>query len=103
MLEENYDARRVAYSTAMKDMFKQITTTMTKALSPRKIPESYDINWWWTLYEKITKGLTPLRRPKPSKNHIRRRIKLKNYTKIIRIGMIGINNYIGTSLNGSIQ
>ena len=36
LLDENYDARRVAYITAMKDMFKQITSTMTKTLSPRK-------------------------------------------------------------------
>ena len=32
MLENNYDYRRVAYRTAMKEMFKKITTTMTKPL-----------------------------------------------------------------------
>ena len=32
LLEENYDARRVAYSTAMKEMFIQIPTMMTKPL-----------------------------------------------------------------------
>ena len=36
LLEENCDARRLAYSTSMKDMFKQIPTTMTKPLIPRK-------------------------------------------------------------------
>ena len=35
-MEENSDARRVSYRTAMKEMFKQIPTTMTKPLSPRK-------------------------------------------------------------------
>ena len=34
LLDENYDARRVAYITAMKDMFKQIPTTMTRPLIP---------------------------------------------------------------------
>ena len=32
LLRENYDARRVAYSTATKEMFKQIPTTMTEPL-----------------------------------------------------------------------
>ena len=36
LLEEKYDARRVSYSTAIKDMFKQIPTTTTKPLSPKK-------------------------------------------------------------------
>ena len=36
LLEENYDARRVAYITATKNMFKQITLTMIKALTPNK-------------------------------------------------------------------
>ena len=35
LLDDYYDARRVAYSTDMKEMFKQITTTMTKPLSTR--------------------------------------------------------------------
>ena len=34
--EDIYDARRVAYITAMKDIFKQIPTTMKKPLSPRQ-------------------------------------------------------------------
>ena len=36
LLDNNCDARQVAYSTDMKYMFKQIPTTMTKALSPRR-------------------------------------------------------------------
>ena len=32
MLDKDYEARRLAYITAMKDMFKQIHTTMTKPL-----------------------------------------------------------------------
>ena len=35
LLDGYYDARRVAYSTAMKEMFKQIPTTMTKPLITR--------------------------------------------------------------------
>ena len=68
LLEDNYDARHVAYSTAMKDMFKQISTTMTKPLSPRKKLQKImtEIGGGWYM-EKITKGLTPPRRPKLSK------------------------------------
>ena len=36
LLENNYDARLVAYSPDMKDMFKQIPTTISKPLSPRQ-------------------------------------------------------------------
>ena len=51
LLYENYDAIRVSYITAMEDMFKQIPTTMTKPLIPRKkITETYDRNWWWMVY-----------------------------------------------------
>ena len=38
LLEDNYYARRVAYTTAMKDMFKQIPTTMKNPLSPKQNP-----------------------------------------------------------------
>ena len=34
--EKNYDTRRVAYITYMKNMFKQIPTTMTKPLVPKQ-------------------------------------------------------------------
>ena len=36
LLENNYDARLVAYITAMKDIFKQRSTTMTKPLSTKQ-------------------------------------------------------------------
>ena len=36
LLEENYDARHVAYITDMKEMFKQIPLTMIKALAPKQ-------------------------------------------------------------------
>ena len=53
--------------------------------------------------EKITKGLPPLRRSKPSKKTQEKEKEIKNYMNLIGIGMIGNFNYIGTSLNGSIQ
>ena len=53
LLDDNYDARRVAYITAMKYMFKQIPTTINKTIIPKqKGPETYDINWWWMVYGK---------------------------------------------------
>ena len=36
LLGNNYDSRRVAFSSDMKEMLKQIPTTMTKPLSPRQ-------------------------------------------------------------------
>ena len=36
LLEENYEARRVANITAMKEMFKKISLTMIKALTPEQ-------------------------------------------------------------------
>ena len=39
LLEENYDARRVAYITDMKDMFNKIPLTMIKALTPKQKPQ----------------------------------------------------------------
>ena len=36
LLDNNYDSRQVAYITATKDMFKQIPTTMTKAIIPKQ-------------------------------------------------------------------
>ena len=53
LLEENYDARRVAYITSMKEMFKQIPLTMIKSLTPKqKVQIFYDRNWWWMASEK---------------------------------------------------
>ena len=67
LFEENYDARCVDYSTAMKEMFKEMPLTMIRALTPKKSPENYDINWWWIVYGKSTKGLTPLSKSTLSK------------------------------------
>ena len=36
LLDTNYDSRRVAYCKAMKQMFKQIPTMMTKPLIQRQ-------------------------------------------------------------------
>ena len=36
LLEDNYDARRVAYITAMKKMLNKIPLTMIKSLTPKK-------------------------------------------------------------------
>ena len=56
------------------------------------------------VHGKITKGLPPLRRPKLSKKAQEKEDEIKNiYMKLISGGMIGNSNYIGTSLNGSIQ
>ena len=54
------------------------------------------------VYGKITKVLPPLRRPKLSKKAQDKEDE-KNYTKLTCIGMIRNSNYIGISLNGSIQ
>ena len=49
LLDENYDARRAAYSTAMKYIFKQIPTIMKKPLSQRqKVHKRVtEIRGWW--------------------------------------------------------
>ena len=39
ILEENYEVRYGMYNKAMKDMFKQIPTRMSKPLIPKKIQE----------------------------------------------------------------
>ena len=36
LLDQNYEVRCGNYNKAMKEMFKQITTTITKALSPKQ-------------------------------------------------------------------
>ena len=47
-LEENYEARRVAYITDMKEMFKQIPLTTIKALNPKKVQKLMtDIGGGW--------------------------------------------------------
>ena len=64
---ENYDARCVAHINAMKDMFKQITQTMSKALTKKKVQKLMtDIGGGWKM-ENIDNGLPPLKRSKLSK------------------------------------
>ena len=46
LLEENYDARRVEYITAMKEMFKKISLTAIKSITPKRSSETYDGNCW---------------------------------------------------------
>ena len=44
LLEEKYKVRCGIYNKAKKYMFKQIPTKITKALIPKKSPETYDRN-----------------------------------------------------------
>ena len=44
LFEDNYDARRVAYITYMKEMFKQIPLTMIKALTPEQKLQKFMID-----------------------------------------------------------
>ena len=52
LFEDNYDARRVAYITAMKKIFKQISQTMSKPLTPKTSRETYHRYWWWMVNGK---------------------------------------------------
>ena len=52
----------------MKEMFKQIPTTVTEPIIPKQKFQKFMTEIGGGLYmEKITKGLTTLRRPKLSK------------------------------------
>ena len=67
-MDKNYDAIRIAFRTAMKEMFKQIPTTMTKPLIQRqKFQKLTTEIVCGLLMIKITKGLPTLRIPNPSK------------------------------------
>ena len=54
MFGYNYDARRVAYTTAMKEMFKQIPQTMIKAITPKQKVQKLmtDICGGWYMKKK---------------------------------------------------
>ena len=104
LLNHDYEVRFGMYNKFMKDVLKEIPTTMTKTLLQKEIIETYDINWWWVVHEKNAKGLPPLRRPKLSKKAQEKEDEIKNiYMKLISGGMIGNSNCIGTILNGLIQ
>ena len=74
---ENYDARCVAYIIAMKEMFKKIPQTMSKALTPKRKVQKLmtDIGGGWS---KSAKGLPPLKISKTSKKQKRSRMKKIN-------------------------
>ena len=63
LFDKNYDARRVAYITAMKEMIKQIPQTMIKALTPKQKVQKLmiKIGGEWNM-EKSSKGLPPLKK-----------------------------------------
>ena len=44
LFDENYDARCVAYTTAMKETFKQIPQTMSKPLTPKQKVQEFVTN-----------------------------------------------------------
>ena len=74
-MEENYDARRVAYITDMKEMFKQIPLTMIKTLTPKKVHKlMIEIGGGWYM-RKRDKVIPLLRRSKIGKKHKIRRMK----------------------------
>ena len=56
LFEENYDDRRVAYITAMKDMCNKIPQTMIKALTPKQKSQKLmtDIGVGWCM-EKLVR------------------------------------------------
>ena len=65
LLENNYDARSVAYITSIKEMFKQRSITMTKPLSPKQKFQKLMTEICGGCYmEKITRGLPALRKTK---------------------------------------
>ena len=102
LLEENYDARRLEYITAMKEMSKQISITAIKAFTSKQKVQKLmiEIGGGWYM-KKSAKVLPPLRRSTLSKKAQDKDDKIKNnYMKLISGGTIRDSNYIGTSLNG---
>ena len=63
LFDESYDARCVAYITAMKEMFKKIPQTMSKQLTPKQKVQKImtDIGGGWYM-GKSAKGLLPFKR-----------------------------------------
>ena len=89
----------------MKEMFKQIPTTMNKPFSPRqKVQKPMTEIGGGYYVEKITKVLPPLRTPKQTKQAQYKEDETKQlYMKIKGIVMVENSDYIGTRLNGSIH
>ena len=68
MLDKNYDARREAYNTYMKNVFKTIPTMITKILSQKQKVKKLMTEIGGACYrKKIIKRLAPLNIPKISK------------------------------------
>ena len=89
----------------MKYMFKQIPLTMIKALNQKQKVQKLmtGIGGEWYM-EKSAKGLPSLRISTLSKKAEDKEDEIeKSYMNLISGGMIINSNYIGTSLNGSIQ
>ena len=82
LLEDNYEVRCGMYNKYMKDMFKQITTTITKALSPKQKVQKLmiEIGGGWYM-EKIAKGITLLNRPRLRKKSQDQEDKIKKIYK----------------------
>ena len=67
------------YNKAIRNMLKQIPTMISKILSQdKKTTQTIYINWWWVLYEKITKGIPTLRRQKISEKSQQKDDEIKN-------------------------
>ena len=54
LFEDNYDFRRVAYITSIKEMFNKLTQTMIKALTPKQKVQKLmtDIGGGWYMGQK---------------------------------------------------
>ena len=80
LLEDNYEVRYGMYNKAMKEMFKQIPTTVIKALSPKQTFQNImtEICGEWYM-GNFSQGLPPLSIPKRIKNHKKSRMELKKY------------------------
>ena len=62
VLEDKYNARRVAYITTMKEMFNKIPRTMIKALNPKQTFQKRMIDIGGGCYMlNIAKGIPPLK------------------------------------------
>ena len=93
LFEENYDARRASYITAMKEMFNQIPQTMIKALTPKKIQKHMTDIGCGCYIGKSSKGIPPLKRSKLSKKSQDKEDEIeKNYMNLISGGIIEDSN-----------
>ena len=88
LLDHNYEVICEMYNKAMKEMFIQIPTKMTKPLSPKQKSQKVmtEIGGEWYRKKNI-KGLPPIRRPKPSKIAQEKEDEIvKSYMKLLGVG-----------------